>query len=310
MSKAQDPPQGTPRPRKGRGALSSPKPRFAEHDRVAVDDGWQDDCGSPRRGDSASLRGGPGGAGPAHPPAPGLGAQHPVAQRLPGRPLRPLHQPVPRLPARLYLLLCAPEPRLSRALSGARFRDGDLLQTRGAGPAAGGAGAARLPPSARRPGVQHRCLSAERTAAAHHPRPARRPAPDPPSGRGDHQVRPGPARPRPPRGPGPGATGRGPGLHHDAGPAARPASGAPGVGARPTPGGHRGARRRRRTVRGPGLAGHSRPHGPRDRADPGRGGAGRGQPGQPHHPAPAPGAWRALPGLAQGPLPRSGRPRS
>jgi DNA repair photolyase len=40
MSKAQDPPQGTPRARKGRGAVSNPTPRFAEHDRDAVDDGW------------------------------------------------------------------------------------------------------------------------------------------------------------------------------------------------------------------------------------------------------------------------------
>ena len=48
MSNAQDPPPETPRPRKGRGALSNPRPRFAEHDRVAVDDGWHADLGSPR----------------------------------------------------------------------------------------------------------------------------------------------------------------------------------------------------------------------------------------------------------------------
>ena len=47
MSNAQDPPPETPRPRKGRGALSNPRPRFAEHDRAAVDDGWHGDLGSP-----------------------------------------------------------------------------------------------------------------------------------------------------------------------------------------------------------------------------------------------------------------------
>jgi DNA repair photolyase len=40
MSKEQSPPPGTLRPRKGRGALSNPKPRFAQSDRVAADDGW------------------------------------------------------------------------------------------------------------------------------------------------------------------------------------------------------------------------------------------------------------------------------
>ncbi len=62
MSKAQDPSPGTLPPRKGRGALSSPKSRFAEHDRVAVDDGWQDDWGSPRGALPPGGRPPPGGA--------------------------------------------------------------------------------------------------------------------------------------------------------------------------------------------------------------------------------------------------------
>lgn len=46
MSRVQDTPPGTPQPRKRRGALSNPRPRFAEHDREAVDDGWHDGRGS------------------------------------------------------------------------------------------------------------------------------------------------------------------------------------------------------------------------------------------------------------------------
>jgi DNA repair photolyase len=40
MSEAQHPPPGAPGPRKGRGAVSNPTPRFAEHDRASLDDGW------------------------------------------------------------------------------------------------------------------------------------------------------------------------------------------------------------------------------------------------------------------------------
>ena len=50
------------------------------------------------------------------------------AQRQPRHLVRPLDQSLPRLRARLHLLLRAPEPLLSRAFGGARFRDQALRQ--------------------------------------------------------------------------------------------------------------------------------------------------------------------------------------
>ena len=71
------------------------------------------------------------------------------AQRLARYRLRPLDQPVSRLRARLHLLLCAAEPRLSRPVARPRFRDPHLLQAASRGAARGRNCARRATPAAR-----------------------------------------------------------------------------------------------------------------------------------------------------------------
>ena len=143
------------KPRKGRGAVSNETARFETEKRVAFDDGWGSGADEPRTGGDPAQR-----RRDAHDHRP---------QRLAGYRLRPLDQPVSRLRARLHLLLCAAEPRLSRPVARSRFRDPHLLQAAGGGAAAAGVAQEGLQLPADRARQQYRPLPAGRAAARRSP---------------------------------------------------------------------------------------------------------------------------------------------
>ena len=232
----------TVKPRKGRGAASNESGRFEREKRVAFDDGWEHAEHEPsRRGcdDPAHRR---------------CDAHDHRPQRLAGYRLRPLDQPVSRLRARLHLLLCAAEPRLSRPVARPRFRDPHLLQAAGGGAARGGIAQEGLYLPADRARQQYRPVPAGRAAARDHPRDPRSAARFSPPGHDRHQRGADPARPRHPRRDGARQSGRRHGLGDDA----RPRAGAPDGAARRDPGAparnDRRAGRRRDPDRRPGGA--------------------------------------------------------
>ena len=114
----------------------------------------------------------------------------------PGHPVHAVHQSVSRLRARLYLLLCAPEPCLPRPVAGPRFRDTSGRQAAGGAAAGTGTAPPGLPGQPDCAGQQYRSVPADRAQTAHH-------APDS-GGTGRartpahhrHQIRAGGARPR------------------------------------------------------------------------------------------------------------------
>ena len=101
--------------RRGRGAQSNASGRYEPVARVAFDDGWQNLEDLPPFKTTVHGR--------RHPQD-----HHP--QRVARHPLRPLDQSLSRLRARLHLLLRAADPRLSRAVAGARFRVQAVRQAR------------------------------------------------------------------------------------------------------------------------------------------------------------------------------------
>ena len=166
-----------PPARKGRGATFNPKVRFESGARDPFDDGW---------GSLAEAQ-----AEAPAPPTEVIADQQPHgdrAQPLARHPVRAVDQPLPRLRAWLHLLLCAPEPRLSRALARARFRDQAARQTRRGGAARARARPPRLSLPADRARHQHRSLPADRAAARHHARDHRGVGAVPPSADDRHQV--------------------------------------------------------------------------------------------------------------------------
>ncbi len=170
--------------RRGRGARSNRVGRYESELREAFDDGWES-LGELEPFKTEVYR---------------ETAKSIIAtQRQPRHRLRSVDQPLSRLRARLHLLLCASNARLSRPLAGSRLRDQALRQgERGRSARA----RARQPAlcaqghSARR---RHRPLSADRARASHHALDTGGARPDQSSGRRRHQVGAGRARPGHPR---------------------------------------------------------------------------------------------------------------
>ncbi len=96
-------------PRKGRGAVSNQTGRFEGYNAVAIDDGWD----LPPDEDLPPLR-----------TTVTADATRTIIARntLAGRAVRPVDQSLSRLRAWLRVLLCPPDPRVSRPVAGARFR--------------------------------------------------------------------------------------------------------------------------------------------------------------------------------------------
>ena len=157
--------------------------------RAAQSRGGRRRLGQPGRAGGRPRAGDPGAARPrAHDHRP---------QRFAGRAVRPVDQPLSRLRAWLRLLLRPAEPRPSGPVGRARFRDQDLRQARGGGPAAPGAGAPRLCLQADLARRQHRPLPAAGAPPADHAPGPRGAGRGTPPGRHRHQVGPGHPRHRP-----------------------------------------------------------------------------------------------------------------
>ena len=146
-----------PPPHKGRGATFNPKVRFESRELDPFDDGWGSLAQAPSEAPPPRDRG-----VRRHQP------QRDRAQPVARHPVRQLDQPLSRLRAWLHLLLRAAEPRLSRPVARARFRDQAVRQARRGGAAGARAGGARLSLRADRARPQHRSLPAAGAPPADH----------------------------------------------------------------------------------------------------------------------------------------------
>ena len=144
--------------RRGRGAQSNASGRFEAEARVAFDDGWQslDELAAVQDHGRARYR---------------AKSHHP--QRFPRYRLRPFDQSLPGLRTRLRLLFRKADPRLSRAVAGARLRIETVCKARCAATPGKGAGGAGLRTAHDRDRHQHRSLPADRARTEDHARHSR-----------------------------------------------------------------------------------------------------------------------------------------
>src|SRR6185437_9790467 len=112
------------RPRKGRGAIANPSPRFDRESRAAVDDGWRQPADEAE--DPPPLR-----------TTVAIDSSRSIIARN-NSPDIPIDQSLSRLRAWLRLLFRAADACLSGPLARARFRDAALCQDGGGGSAAPG----------------------------------------------------------------------------------------------------------------------------------------------------------------------------
>ena len=210
--------------------------------------------------------------------------------------------------ARLRLLLCAPDPRVARAVAGARLRDEAVLQAGRGRPAPARAARAPLPPGTDRPRCQHRSLSAHRAPVSGDARDPRAPEGMLTPGDDRHQVGPRGARRGPPRLDGGGVARQRVDLRHHPERRAVPAHGAARGGAPAAPRDRRAPEPARHPGPGARRPGRSRTHRPRDRTGP-PGRPGRGRARRRLRPPPAPARdLGPLPRMARCAVPASRRP--
>ena len=188
--------------RRGRGTTSNASGRYEPTARIAFDDGWRSLDELPAFKTEGNDRRDP-------------QDHHP--QPVAGHRLRPLDQSLSRLRARLRVLLCAADPRLSRPVAGPRLRIQAICEARGGGaPGEGALSNPKYTPAVLGDRHQHRSVSADRAplqSDAANPRSAGQ---DQSSGRHRDEVGAGAARPRHSGPHGRARSGQGCAVGHDA----------------------------------------------------------------------------------------------